>query len=165
MRPWLTSADGSEMSAAVDGRRRRRGREALEVGDRFPSLRSRVQEAPGPQPEGGLLVVAQIAGVEDVLDVAEPLPAPHPSLDVQSHRLDIAHQGHPRSPMPRRRSARTWSSWLTASAACTSATRSWARRAYSVVACSAAALAARDRSRASSTRVCAAAAASWRVSG
>src|SRR3954454_7963556 len=144
MRPWLTSADGSEMPAAVDGRRLRRGREALEVGDRFPSLRSRVQEAPGQQPEGGLLVVAQIAGVDDVLDVAEPLPAPHPSLDVQSHRLDIAHRGHPRSPMPRRRSARTWSSWLTASAACTSATRSWARRAYSVVAFAAAGPAGRD---------------------
>src|SRR3954453_4406125 len=145
MRPWLTSADGSEMPAAVDGRRRRRGREALEGGDRFPSLRSRGQEAPGEQPEGRLLFAGQIAGVDDVLDVAEPLPAPHPSLDVQSHRLDIARQGHGRSRVPGRRAPRAWASLLGASAACTWATRSGALRAYPVVAGPAAALAARDR--------------------
>src|SRR3954447_13102985 len=54
-----------------------------------------VNVAPGQQPEGGLLIGRQVAGVDDVLDVGEPLAAPHASLDVQPDRLDRVHESGP----------------------------------------------------------------------
>src|SRR3954447_6320673 len=83
------------MPGAVGCRRSGGGRHVVEVGDGFPSLRPGVDVAPAQQPEGGLLIGRQVAGVDDVLDVGEPLAAPHASLDVQPHGLDRAHGSRP----------------------------------------------------------------------
>jgi len=53
------------MQAEVERRMRRGG---------LASLRARVHEAPAQQPQRGLLVGRQVAGVDGVLDVGEPLP-------------------------------------------------------------------------------------------
>src|SRR3954452_2680904 len=83
------------MPGAVGCRRSGGGRHVVEVGDGFPSLRPGVDVAPAQQPEGGLLIGRQVASVDDVLDVGEPLAAPHASLDVQPHGLDRAHGSRP----------------------------------------------------------------------
>src|SRR6185295_9161939 len=115
----------AETPAGADRPRRCGARHSPEVCVGLAPLRSGVDVAPRQEPEGGLLIGRQVAGVDDVLDVREPLAATHTSLDIEPHPFDGPH-GHAASgSIAPGRCDRAECVWWCALAARRSTTRSW----------------------------------------